>query len=68
MNFGQNRPSALTGGKVEEKDESHGGKCRLPALIAAGQIGLRKPPAASFTGITLVNGVFAFTDTQKTRA
>ncbi len=45
---------------MEGKDESHGGKCRLPAFITAGQIGLRKPPLRLVISIVLVQGVFRY--------
>lgn len=45
---------------MEEKDESHGGKCRLPAFITAGQIGLRKPPLRLVISILLVQGVYRY--------
>ncbi|CAB0508521.1 hypothetical protein FRC0069_01029 [Corynebacterium diphtheriae] len=45
---------------MEGKDESHGGKCRLPAFITAGQIGLRKPPLRLVISILLVQGVLVF--------
>lgn len=45
---------------MEEKDKPHGGKYHRPALITAGQIGLRKPPLRLVISILLVQGVFRY--------